>query len=54
MILKVEVLTDGTVGVVEVLKSLMLGPGGLDEAAIKCVKQWRFSITKENGKPVVC
>lgn len=54
VILQVEVFTDGSVGAIEVLKSLMSGPGGLDEAAIKCVKQWEFSPAKSGGKPVAC
>ena len=54
VILQVEVFTDGSVGAVEVLKSLMSGPGGLDEAAIKSVKQWVFSPAKSGGRPVAC
>ncbi|MCK4694160.1 MAG: energy transducer TonB, partial [Candidatus Cloacimonetes bacterium] len=52
--LEVEVFTDGSVGAIEVRKSLMSGPGGLDEAAIKAVKQWEFSPAKSGGKPVAC
>jgi protein TonB len=52
--LEVEVFTDGSVGAIEVKKSLMSGPGGLDEAAIKAVKQWEFSPAKSGGKPVAC
>lgn len=54
VILQVEVFTDGSVGAIDVLKSLMSGPGGLDEAAIKSVKQWEFSPAKSGGKPVAC
>jgi protein TonB len=54
VILQVEVFEDGSVGAIEVLKSLMSGPGGLDEAAIKCVKQWEFSPAKSGGRPVAC
>lgn len=54
VILQVEVFTDGSVGAIEILKSLMSGPGGLDEAAVKSVKQWRFSPAKSGGKPVAC
>lgn len=54
VILEVEVFTDGSVGAIEVVKSLMSGPGGLDEAAIKAVKQWEFSPAKSGGKPVAC
>jgi len=32
----------------------MSGPGGLDEAAIKCVKQWEFSPALSGGRPVAC
>ena len=50
--LEVEVLIDGSVGAIEVRKSLMAGPGGLDEAAVTAVKQWKYSPAKSNGKPV--
>jgi protein TonB len=52
--LEVEVLKSGKVGAVEVKKSLLSGPGGLDEAAIKAVKQWEYSPAKSGGKPVAC
>lgn len=52
--LEVEVFANGKVGAVEVKKSLMAGPGGLDEAAIKAVKQWEFSPAKSGGQPVAC
>jgi TonB family protein len=54
VILQVEVFKDGSVGAIEILKSLMSGPGGLDEAALKSVKQWTFSPAKSGGKPVAC
>ncbi len=54
VILQVEVFRDGSVGAIEILKSLMSGPGGLDEAALKSVKQWTFSPAKSGGKPVAC
>lgn len=50
--LEVEVLVDGSVGAIEVRKSLMAGPGGLDEAAVKAVKQWKYQPAQSNGKPV--
>ena len=50
--LKVEVFEDGSVGAIKVLKSLMSGPGGLDEAAIKAVRQWEFEPAKSGGQPV--
>ena len=52
--LEVEVFADGKVGAIEVKKSLMAGPGGLDEAAIKAVRQWEFSPAKSGGKAVAC
>ncbi len=48
--LKVEVLIDGSVGVVEVERSA--GPGGLDEAAVDAVKRWKYIPAKKDGKPV--
>ncbi len=50
--LEVEVFADGSVGAIEVKKSLMSGPGGLDEAAIDAVKTWEFSPAKSGGKPI--
>lgn len=52
--LEVEILTDGSVGVIQVSKSLMSGPEGLDKAAIKAVKKWKYSPAKREGKPVSC
>jgi len=54
VILNVEVFKDGSVGAIDVLKSLMDGPGGLDEAAKKAVRTWEFSPAKNGGKPVDC
>lgn len=52
VILEVEVFADGTVGAIEVVKSLMAGPGGLDEAAKNSVKQWIFQPAKSSGQAV--
>ena len=52
--LEVELLADGAVGAVEVVKSIMPGPNGLDQAAVDCVKQWAFSPAKTDGVPVAC
>jgi len=52
VLLQVEILTDGSVGVIQIKKSLLAGPGGLDEAAINAVKQWIFSPAKSDGKPI--
>ncbi len=52
VILEVEILRDGSVGAINVLRSLMSGPGGLDEAAIKAMKQWEFTPAKSGGQPV--
>jgi TonB family protein len=54
VVLRVEVLVTGKVGEVEVLKSLMPGEGGFDEAAIEAVKKWEFTPAKSSGKPVSC
>ncbi len=52
VVLEVEVLRDGTVGAVEVTRSLMAGPGGLDEAAVRAVRQWEFTPAKSQGQPI--
>jgi len=50
--LEVEIFTDGSVGAVRVLRSLLSGPYGLDEAAVDAVKQWEFQPARSNGIPV--
>jgi periplasmic protein TonB len=52
VILEVDVYRDGTLGKINVKKSLLSGPGGLDEAAIDAVKKWRFQPGKSGGKPI--
>jgi len=54
VVLDIEVLADGTIGAIEVVKSLMDGPGGFDEAAINAVKQWRMQPAKSGGNAVAC
>lgn len=54
VVVEVEVFADGTVGAVDIKQSLMSGQGGLDEAAIKAVKQWEFVPAQSNGKAVAC
>jgi TonB family protein len=41
---------DGTVGDARVTKSL--DPGGLDEEAVKALRQWLFKPGELNGRPV--
>ncbi|GEM_PF-7020623 len=52
VVLEVYVYADGTIGQIKVIKSLMAGPGGLNEAAINAVKQWKFQPGKSGGKPI--
>jgi periplasmic protein TonB len=52
VILEVDVYKDGSVGNVSVKKSLMSGPGGLDEAAINTVRKWKFQPGKSGGKAI--
>ena len=52
VVVQAEVFEDGSVGAVEVIKSLQSGPGGLDEVAIEAVKKWKFIPAKNQGKPV--
>ena len=54
VILEVEVFADGTVGAVNVIKSLMPGTDGLDEAAVNSVKKWIFQPALSAEKPVAC
>jgi protein TonB len=49
--LEVEVLPDGTVGTVRVLKSLDR-VYGLDQSAIAAARKWRFMPGTVNGRPV--
>ena len=49
--LECVVQTDGTVGEVRVVRSLDR-ENGLDEAAIRAAKQWRFAPGTLNGQPV--
>jgi len=49
--LEVEVLANGTVGAVRILKSLD-SRYGLDGQAIRCAKQWLFAPGTVNGKAV--
>jgi len=53
VILKVEVLTDGSVGDIIVIQSVMPGPGGLDEAAVNSIKNKMFPPEIKDGKPIV-
>ena len=49
VVLECVVRVDGTIGDVTVITSL---DAGLDEEAIKAVKQWRFEPGTKDGKPV--
>ena len=51
VLMRVVVEADGTVGDVEVTKSLD-AVHGLDDEAIRAVRQWRFSPARKDGKPV--
>ena len=52
VIVQAEVFEDGTVGAVEIVKSLQSGEGGLDQRAIEAVKQWKFIPAKNQGKEI--
>ncbi len=52
VVLEVDVYKDGTTGNIQVLKSLMSGPGGLDEAAKDAVRKWKFQPGRSGGKAV--
>ena len=52
--LQVEIFADGSVGAIEVIKSLMPGSGGLDEAAVKAVRKWIFKPAMSAERPAAC
>lgn len=52
VILDVEILASGAIGAIEVKKSVLPGPGGLDEAAIAAVRKSKFQPAKNGGKPI--
>lgn len=52
VVLEVEVLANGNVGEVKVMKSLLSIEGGLDDTAISAVKSWIFKPALLNKKPV--
>ncbi len=52
VVLRVEVLENGLVGEVSILKSLQQGPGGCDEAAVEAAKEWQFIPAFLDEKPV--
>lgn len=52
VLLKVEVLANGRVGLVEVVESS--GYALLDESALKAVKRWRFKPARKGGDAVIC
>lgn len=53
VVLDVEVLNDGTVGEVKVMKSLLADEGALDDIAVSSVKSWIFKPALKNKKAVV-
>jgi len=54
VVLDIEVKHDGTIGTIEVLKSLMKGPLGFDGAAINTVRQWKIKPAMVGGNPIAC
>jgi len=52
VILDIEILSDGSIGAIEVFRSLMSGPGGFDEAALEAARQWQFKPAQSAGRPV--
>jgi len=50
VVLEIVVTREGTVGSVRVLRSL--DPGGLDEEAIKTIREWQFVPGRLSGVPV--
>jgi periplasmic protein TonB len=52
VMLAVNVYKDGSIGEINVLKSVQAGPGGLDEAAIAAIRSVRFQPGMSSGNPV--
>src|SRR5687767_7692660 len=52
VLLSAEVLTDGTVGEVKIVGSLDANQYGLDDEAVKAMKQWLFKPATQDGAPV--
>lgn len=52
VILDVEVFEDGSAGEVIVRRSLMSGPGELDEKAIQAIRKWQFTPASKDGVPI--
>jgi len=50
VVLDVEVLIDGSIGAIEVFRSI----SGLDEAAIEAVRKWKYQPAERGGYPVAC
>lgn len=54
VVLEVEVLKDGSVRNIEVIRSVSSIPGGLDDAAVAAVRKVRFQPGRSSGQPVDC
>jgi protein TonB len=52
VVLDVQILKDGSVGDIKVIKSLLSEPGGLDDAAETAVRKWLFKPAMKDSKPV--
>jgi len=52
VIVQVEIFEDGTIGAIEVIKSMLNRSSEFEEAAIKAVRQWKFAPAILNGKPI--
>lgn len=52
VLLSAEVLTDGTVGEVQVVRPLDENKYGLDQEAVKAMKQWVFKPAMKDGEAV--
>jgi TonB family protein len=52
VVLSAEVLTDGTVGEVQIVRPLDENKYGLDQEAVKAMKQWVFKPAMKNGEAV--
>jgi TonB family protein len=51
-VLDIEILSDGKVGVIEVLSTVLSERSEFEDSAIEAIRKWRIQPAKANGNPV--